>query len=102
MSRDAKQEATSDRYYAGVGMNITRLSNKIKNGYVMDYDLRGLSIRFPSPEGGEFLIVLRAFDPDGTPVVAFHSALELQEALGGLETRLDNGSLRWRPDEYAR
>lgn len=62
--------------------------------------LSGLSVKAPKGEGEELLIVIRGIDADGMPVVAFHSAFSLSEAVRGLAARLNNGTLRWRPDDF--
>jgi len=64
--------------------------------------VHGFSVKPPQAEGGEFLLVLRGLDGEGAPVVAFHSATELCEVFSGVANRLANGSLVWRPDQYAR
>lgn len=61
----------------------------------------GLSIRSPQVQGGDYLLTVRGTDEGGAPVVAFHGSPDLGEAFRGLHNRLMNGSLRWRPDEYA-
>lgn len=63
-------------------------------------DVLAFSVRGPQAQGGDFLITVRGVDADGAPVVAFHGSPDLGEALRGLQNRLLNGSLRWRPDEY--
>lgn len=65
-----------------------------------EVDIEGLSLRSPRAEGGEWLCTLRGFDSDGTPVVAFHSALSAIEALAGAGERWRQGTLKWRVDEY--
>lgn len=49
---------------------------------------------------GEWLAILTAQGEEGG-LVAFHSADGLPEVLAGLSTRLGNGSLKWKEDEYA-
>lgn len=71
--------------YRSVGMQVT-----------------GMGIRMPREERGEFLVTIRALDSEGAPFVAFHGASDLGEALTGLWNRLQNGTLRWKPDEWAR
>lgn len=59
------------------------------------------SIRFRSSvePGGEWMVIISAYSPNG-PVVAFHSGAGFKEALVGLATRLMNGSLVWKEDKY--
>lgn len=62
----------------------------------------GMTIKAPPSRMGEYLLVLRGTDEAGSAMVAFHSAVGLVEAIVGLNARLSNGTLKWRPDEFAR
>lgn len=84
-----------------VGMAVMDLSAAMQGYRSWTMDVVGLSIRAPKVRGDEFLVTVRGLDSDGAPYVAFHSAVELDDALSGLHARLLNGSLKWRPDEYA-
>lgn len=50
--------------------------------------------------GEEALAVITGFDDAGAPVVAFHSSTAVPDLLIGLASRLENGSLKWKADEY--
>ncbi len=102
MPRDAKRESRDDRAYEMIGRRVQRLGDFFTEGAVASVELRGLSVRPPTEDNAEFLLVIRAYDDAGAPVVGFHSGLSLGEALAGLYERLDNASLRWKEDEYAR
>jgi len=73
-------------------------------GYrALSVDVVGLAVRAPDMAvNGEFLLTVRGLDSEGRKVVAFHSATSLEELFMGLETRLLNGSLRWRVDTWGR
>jgi hypothetical protein len=52
-------------------------------------------------EGNDWLVIVTADGTDG-PVVSFHGASSFEDALRGLIARIDNGTLKWRPDEYSK
>lgn len=62
----------------------------------------GFTVRGPRSRGDEILVVVRGVDHEGAPVVAFHGAYSLEEALLGLAARLGNGTLKWREDQFAK
>lgn len=64
-------------------------------------DVTGFSVRGPTELRDEFLIVMRGIDHEGAPVVAFHGSFHLDDAICGVQSRLRNGTLKWRPDEFA-
>jgi hypothetical protein len=65
-----------------------------------DVTLVGVKLKLPEDGAGEVLVVLTGVDQEGAPVVAFHSAVGMLEALAGALRRMGTGSLKWRIDEY--
>ena len=84
-----------------VGQACTEISAALVGRRNLIVAIVGLSVRGPRHEGDEIMIVVRGVDEDGAPVVAFHSGFSLGDALRGVAGRLNNGSLRWRADEFA-
>jgi len=82
--------------------NVLYLEGCFTEVFSPSIELVGISIRPPNREKTDFLIVLRGVDHDGSPVVAFHGATGLLDALAGAGERLRNGTLSWRPDAYAK
>jgi len=66
-----------------------------------DMIVTGATVRYPMDEGDEYLIVMRARNM-GSPVVCFHGAATLLEAWEGLLNRLQNKSIMWKADKYAK
>lgn len=66
-----------------------------------DLFIQSMTIRLPSYDRAEYLLVLRGTTPDGA-VVAFHNAPTLWETIEGTVNRLKNGSLKWKEDQYGR
>lgn len=63
-------------------------------------ELVALRLKFPADENGECLVVLTGYDGNGAPVVAFHTAVSATEAVVGAINRFQNGTLKWKEDEY--
>lgn len=61
----------------------------------------GLTVKLPREIGDDFLIVVRA-QKEEARVVAFHGAPTFAEAVVGMLTRLQQDTLKWKEDEYAR
>jgi hypothetical protein len=61
-----------------------------------------MKVRFAGDVHGECLIIATGWDHDGTPVVTFHSGVGAHQALLTFLQRVQNGTLKWRPDEYAK
>jgi hypothetical protein len=85
-----------------IGDAVIRLGAMADYSHAAYRGIRGFTVRAPRDDGEEYLVTVRRVGDDGGPEVAFHSATTLGEALAGLVSRLDNGSLKWRVDEYAR
>lgn len=62
-------------------------------------ELMYISCRLKGSARSEYLLVLKA-RIGGVPVVSFHAAETLAEALRGLIARVENGSVKWKVDEY--
>jgi hypothetical protein len=83
-----------------VGRAVSAIDAAMKDYRQLSVLPTGFSVRGPRARGDEILLVVRGIDADEAPVVAFHSAFSLGEALRGLEGRLSNGTLKWKPDEF--
>ena len=59
-----------------------------------------IRVRHPEADSGEWLVVIKG-RYEGRPVVAFHGAYDLPEALRGAGLRAANGELRWKTDDWA-
>jgi hypothetical protein len=84
-----------------IGRAVDDISLALTGYRSLTVDVVGISIRPPTVAGGDFLLTVRGTDEAGGPVVAFHGSPDLGEAFRGLDNRLLNGSLRWRPDQFA-
>lgn len=101
-STDGKKNSFrySDEHMRETGLAVAQVSRALLGDRQLSVDLVGINIKRPSAVGGEILAVVKGLDAEGTPCVAFHSAFTLEELVRGLESRLANGSLKWRVDEF--
>jgi len=90
------EEATQQR----LGKAFAILERCALGAVYADIELTAVRLKMPPVSGGESMAVITGIDGDGTPVVAFHSAVSVTELMCGLVTRLANGTLKWRVDEY--
>jgi hypothetical protein len=97
---DGQNERTLSELFEGWGRGVALLDHINSGSWRGEYELRGLSLRVPQAVGGEWLTVVKAFSGDGTPVVAFHSAHSAAEALAGAVSRMADGSLSWKADQF--
>ena len=77
-------------------MTDQRVSDDLPNRV----NLRQLRIKAPAQIGGEWFAVVTAYLEDA-PVVAFHSGSSFVSTIEGVCNRINNGSLKWKDDEYA-
>jgi len=100
MTKEGKHDLTEEKRNLKTGSFVERLGRGFENPGTFGVELTGMSLRAPNGERGEYLAVVRALDDAGAPIVAFHSAMFLADLLVGLTERLNNGSMRWRDDEF--
>lgn len=62
--------------------------------------LKGMSVRLPKVPGGDFLVVVRA-DKDGSAAVCFVGSDSLMDVVRKTVATLENGTAKWKDDEYA-
>lgn len=63
------------------------------------FALRDVRIKPPAGDGGEWFVVVRAYE-EGAPVVAFSSGSSFVECVRLFCTRWVNGDLKWKADQY--
>jgi hypothetical protein len=84
-----------------IGMALERLGRRFADDTLGAVMLTGFRVKGPTEGNAEFLLILWGLDHEGGPVVAFQSALELDEVFRGADNRMGNGTMKWRVDEYA-
>lgn len=89
------------RELVGLGTAIMNLGDTMEHREEGGTIWGNITIKPAVAAGGEWLVILRATTPSGQ-YVAFASASSLGEALRGVSARLQNGSIKWTVDKYAR
>jgi hypothetical protein len=64
------------------------------------FDVYELKLKRFESQDAKLLLVMKAYDVDGRPVVAFHAGNNVLDVLAGAMRRLRNGSLKWKEDQY--
>lgn len=82
------------------GIGLTLFDHICSSSWRGEVEVTGFSVRPPQSIGGEWLVVARGIDGEGTPVVAFHSALGVGEAVAGMSGRIQHGNIKWRVDGF--
>lgn len=83
-----------------IGTSVFRFDKLHENLQDREGYIKRISILPSSPVRGDFLLVATAFY-EGEHVVCFQQGFSLEEVLMGFLNRLQNGSLKWKDDEYA-
>jgi len=102
MGRDPQDFRYTQVRLASIGEAVAELGAAMEGYRDLQVDITGMSVRGPAVRNGEFLITVRGVDHEGLPVVAFHGATDFGEALRGISARVNNGTMKWKADEYAR
>lgn len=93
--------AMTERILSKTGLAVHQAAYSLER---MEHDGNTIkAIRFMAKGGatGEWLAVITAVG-EGGAVVAFHSGEGLTQVIEGTMNRLNNGSLKWKADEYAK
>jgi len=88
--------------FTKVGRGLSDLSSEMEGFRKWPVHIVGFSVRGPSSQGQEFLVTVRAVDAEGERWVGFHGALSLGEAICGASVRVQNDTMKWKPDEWAK
>lgn len=79
---------------------LVRLSYIQSRLDAVDMVLGSLTVRPPSGDGGDWLLVCR-MSVEGRPHVGFISGHDVATCFRSLVSKLENGSMKWKVDEYA-
>lgn len=96
-----KQQSLQGRF-ENIGRSVCLLDHIDSPHWRGEVVLTGLSLRVAKEEYGEALVVLRGIDGEGAPVVGFHSSVGAADALAGAMARMQQGTITWRLDDYAK
>lgn len=95
----ASAEAVTREYvrFAEEVYRADKLIERLDEADVWVHDLR---FKAPDSEHGEWFVIVRA-TVSQKRCVGFHAGVSFQEALRGTLARLQNGSMKWKDDQYA-
>lgn len=96
--RSSNQETDIARQ---IGTSVGRVDGALGRYADDDVFLRTVTIRAPEEGQGDYFVVSRWW-VGGEQKVAFHSAGTFWEAVKGLADRMQNGSLTFKDDQYAK
>lgn len=82
------------------GMALVRLDQILGVDFDERIPIRKINIRCGKTHHTETLVIVSAWDEDGLPAVAFHSADNAASAFMGTINRYLNGQLEWKEDAY--
>lgn len=90
----------SDPHHARMGRGWLECRNALDHLARDGIRVTRLTIKGGWTSGETWLVILCAATAEG-PMVAFHNADDPETLWVGLCKRIEKGSLKWRPDEYA-
>lgn len=102
MSDGDREQGSLERRWAKGGKSLDDLGLAMEGHRRYSVDVTGFSVKAPVGSGGDFLITVRGFDEEGAPVVGFHGSVDLLDAICGAQNRVQNGTMKWKPDEWAK
>lgn len=94
-------QASVDRVMRRAGGALYKIENSSERLREEGISVESIRLKMPAEQDGEILLVITASTESGG-IVAFHRQAGIAACLEGLSSRLDNGSLKWKEDEYAR
>lgn len=95
-----KKNDFDDGRWEANGRNVALFEYICFGGWQGDIEVQGFSVRIPAEKHLETLVVVRGLAADGTPMVCFHSAVGVAEAIAGAALRVADGTVRWKVDGY--
>lgn len=90
-----------EAYLIKIGRSMLRTDRMCENAAADGLTVKAIRIKFPDTPGGGYLAVVTA-DFDGVACVAFHGGTEFHDVVTGLLNRIQNRSLKWKEDNYAK
>lgn len=90
-------QAAFDREMVRVAAGLYRVDSVLARLYEEDLQVTRFGIVCPNMERSDYMGVVSAVH-GGVEVVAFHGGDSFHSTVVGLLARLENGSLKWRPD----
>lgn len=98
---DARKSTLAyERQMVRMAQQLVRFDTILERLFDDDTEIKGMSIKVPNAEGEDYFVVVRARIGNDA-MVGFNSDATFAGALRGTLARIENGSMRWRLDDYA-
>ena len=97
-TRAYASKLAADEHFKRLGVKLDKLDRLAEEGDSSARYPTELKIKMLYDDRGNILAVIKADGPEG-PQVAFHGGETITEALGGIVSRWDNGTLKWKEDK---
>lgn len=94
-------EKALEERFTEAGRSLANIGRAMEGYRQLSVAVVGLSVRGPRVRGDEYLLVVKGLSEDGGPLVAFLSAISLDELFRSADAKLSNGTLKWRDDQFA-
>lgn len=95
-----KAHPLSEAMQKKLGLAVAILERCSVGEVYADYEVHTIRYKFANSALGDHLAVVTGTDGEGMAVVAFHTAQTVGELIVGVAARIQNGTLKWRVDEY--
>lgn len=97
---ETEASARRDRRYERAEYACKVFDKAARGLLVGGVEVLAVKFKMAGYPNGESMAIITADSDDGTPIVAFHTAVDFAELFVGLIARLENGSLKWKPDAF--
>lgn len=88
-----------ERQMVRMAQQFVRFDMMLERLFEDDIEVYGMSIKVPVSEGEDYFVVVRARVGNDRKV-GFGNGASFAEALRGTLARIENGSMRWKDDQY--
>lgn len=88
-----------DQMFHKAGVSLSKIDRVARLGVADWGTLLAVRMVCPKEDGEDWLIVVSVASSEGRQV-AFHAGPDLLSAVTGLANRFQNGSLKWKEDQY--
>jgi len=89
------------RYIEKIAEPVLRFQASFEGGKFTDFEIKAIRFKAPVYERGEWLCVVSVSSEAGS-FVGFHKDVDFASCLTGTLNRIQNRSMQWKVDEYAK
>jgi hypothetical protein len=96
-----KHEVAFEQFTQRLGGTLIRTERILEGLDNEDCIVTSLRVRTPGYTYSDYLVTIKA-EIEGVPHVGFHGATTFGEAIQGAIERLQNRTMKWKADQYAK